>query len=199
VCGLQAAGMSDVWFTSDTHFSHRAMVLNRWRPQFSTVDEMNDCMITRWNETVKPTDTVWHLGDWAMGNFYEAMLLRAKLHGNHDRAHPGYRDSYRWQREYFQAGFASVQPFARRRVNGQEVLLSHFPYTGDRHDEDRFEQFRLQDKGLWLIHGHVHEVWKIRDRQINVGVDQWDFKPVSLETIADILRENTAAPGLAAL
>jgi calcineurin-like phosphoesterase family protein len=38
---------------------------------------------------------------------------------------------------------------------------------------------RPVDNGLPLIHGHVHNSWKVNGRQINVGVDVWDFTPVS--------------------
>lgn len=187
-----------VWFTSDHHFNHVSMTEKGWRTGFRSVAEMNDLMVSRWNEVVSTKDQVWHLGDWALGDFREGLDMRKKLKGeihlipgNHDRCHPAHRDSYKWQKVYFEAGFVSVQPFARRRVSGQNVLLSHFPYAGDRHEEDRFEQFRLQDKGLWLIHGHVHELWKRRGKQINVGVDQWDYYPVHLDTIADLVEVAT--------
>ena len=187
----------NVWFTSDHHFNHAAMVENGWRPQFSSLTEMNEEMISRWNEVVDRNDQVWHLGGWGLGNFLESLQFRRRLSGqihlipgNHDRGHPGHRDASKWQRAYIDAGFASVQAFARRRIAGQNVLLSHFPYTGDRREEGRFEQYRLQDQGLWLIHGHVHEVWKRRGKQINVGVDVHDFYPVSLDEIASIMEES---------
>jgi calcineurin-like phosphoesterase family protein len=184
-----------VFFTSDTHFSHASMVQKSWRPRFTSVAEMNDCMITRWNETVRRDDSVWHLGDWAMGNFQAGLHMCSKLNGkihlipgNHDRCHPAYRDSYKYQSAYFNAGFASVQAFARKNIGGQQVLLSHLPYKGDRHDAERFDQYRLKDQGLWLLHGHVHEAWKIQGKQINVGVDQWDFYPVSLDVISRLIK-----------
>ncbi len=56
------------------------------------------------------------------------------------------------------------------------MLLSHFPYAGDSHDEDRYAKFRLRDEGIPLLHGHAHEGFRERRTSrgtcgINVGVD----------------------------
>ena len=194
--------MSDVWFTSDTHFGHRMLIERGYRP-FSTVQDMDEALATAWNEIVKPDDVVWHVGDWSMGGpgwFGRAAgvgwvsQLHGHVHlitGNHDKPWPGNRDAHKHQAAWLAAGFKTIQAFARRRINGQQVLLSHFPYEGDHTDDDRATQFRLPDLGLPLLHGHVHEAWKVRGRQINVGVDVWDFRPVHLDTIATLLPKET--------
>jgi calcineurin-like phosphoesterase family protein len=48
---------------------------------------------------------------------------------------------------------------------------------------------RPVDNGGWLIHGHVHNRWKFSGRQINVSVENWNFEPVSLETIMAIIED----------
>ena len=76
-------------------------------------------------------------------------------------------------------------PPLRPQAPATRVLLSHFPYAGDSHDEDRYAQFRLRDEGIPLLHGHEsfrerrtkHGTW-----HINVGVDWWDYAPVAAET-----------------
>lgn len=184
--------MADVWLTADTHFSHRSMVERGWRPQYPTVAEMDADLIDRWNSTVHPGDVVWHLGDFALGGARRALELVGVLHGtihviagNHDPVWPARRDSHKHQAVWLAAGFASVQAFARRRLpGGQQVLLSHFPYEGDHRDEERHPEYRLRDTGLPLLHGHVHEAWRIRGRQINVGVDVRGWAPVHLDVLA---------------
>jgi calcineurin-like phosphoesterase family protein len=124
----------------------------------------------------------------------EALAITASLPGtkhliagNHDPCHPMHRDAHKWQAAYLQV-FASVQPFARRRIRNQDVLLSHFPYVKDRH-EARYMQYRLRDEGAWLLHGHTHQSEQRREgREIHVGLDAWDLTPVSLDTIADLMR-----------
>jgi calcineurin-like phosphoesterase family protein len=82
-------------------------------------------------------------------------------------------------------------------IAGQSVLLNHMPYREEIAEYQptnngkppilKYMDFRPKDKDLWLLHGHVHEKWKIRDRMINVGVDVWDFFPVSIIEIEKIL------------
>ena len=80
--------------TSDTHFSHARISELAGRP-FSSVEEMDDELLRRWNETVAPGDTVLHLGDVALGSIQHSLPLTAGLHGrrflvpgNHDRFSP---------------------------------------------------------------------------------------------------------------
>lgn len=68
------------------------------------------------------------------------------------------------------------------------TLFSHYPYEGDHTSDDRYKELRAEDLGLPIIHGHVHDSWRIRGRQFNVGVDVNDFKPVPEEELADWVR-----------
>lgn len=191
--------VSNVFFTADTHFGHRAMVERGWREQYATVAAMNDDLIERWNSVVHTGDIVWHLGDYALGEIQHGLTTLQYLNGtkhlitgNHDRCWSALRDSHKWQAAYLEAGFASVQSFARRRILGQSVMLSHFPYSGqgDHTYEDRFAEYRLQDQGGWLIHGHVHTEWALKNKMINVGVDVNNFTPVPLDAIETTMQEN---------
>jgi calcineurin-like phosphoesterase family protein len=79
---------------------------------------------------------------------------------------------------------------------GTDVALSHYPYDGDSHDGDRFTEIRPVDRGMILLHGHTHSD-KVVSRskkgtlQIHVGVDSHNYTPVSEETIAQIIKENS--------
>ena len=186
--------MSLVHFTADTHFSHRSMVERKWRPMFSTVAEMDECMITNWNENVHPDDTVWHLGDFALGGMMHFLPLVKKLHGtihlitgNHDHPWPGGRSSHKYQAAWLEAGFASIQQYARRKIAGQSVLLNHFPYDTDERHGLLFIPYQPRDIGDWLLHGHVHSAWHVRGRQINVGVDVNGFTPVPLDQVIALM------------
>ena len=71
-----------------------------------------------------------------------------------------------------------------------QINLSHFPYKGHEID-DRFLEGQLEDDGNFLLHGHVHSEWKTRNKMINVGVDQWNYAPVSYpELLKEIQRIN---------
>lgn len=191
------------WFTSDLHLGHERIIELCDRP-FRDVDHMNRELIDRWNDRVQADEVVWVLGDVALGKIADTLPLCQKLNGykvlvagNHDRCWAGHSkvrpaDCQR----YVDAGFARIHE-GWELPNGAvptyystpPFSLSHFPYRGDSHDEDRYVSWRPIDNGDWLLHGHVHNQWKVNGRQINVGVDVWDYAPVSLETILSIVSD----------
>ncbi|WP_019808835.1 metallophosphoesterase family protein [Saccharomonospora halophila] len=176
-----------VWFTSDTHFDHRLVAGNRG---FAAPAEHDAALVDNWNDLVGPDDEVWHLGDLGMGDPARWVDTVRRLHGrihlvtgNHDRCAPGVRrDAHRHQRAWLEF-LTSVQPFARRRLDGHTVLLSHYPYVGDHTATDRYRQWRLPDLGDRLLHGHVHSTDRLHGRQLHVGLDAWELRPVAAEEI----------------
>lgn len=86
--------------------------------------------------------------------------------------------------------FAAVAPFARRKFDGREFMLSHFPYHGDHTETERYSSCRLRDIGLPLVHGHTHSPFKVQEsypRQLNVAWEAWE-EFVTLETVGAWLR-----------
>jgi len=185
------------WWTSDTHFSHANIIKYCDRP-FSSVGHMNGEMLARWNRLVKPGDTVYHLGDLALGPIDESLSLTAALHGhrflvpgNHDRIsslpeHRKHRD--RFVVAYERAGWTILPEVFEMEIGGYPVVVSHYPYAGDSHDKDRFTKVRPVDHGLPVIHGHVHDTFVTSGRQFNVGVDVRGYQPVPETEIIEWLR-----------
>jgi calcineurin-like phosphoesterase family protein len=188
-----------VWFTADTHFGHQR-ILELSHRLFPSLAVMEQTLLSNWVTRVGADDIVWHLGDitidsqWKHGLSLLAGLPGRKrlITGNHDACWPGKRDFYRRQRDYFDV-FETVTEFARTRIDGIPVLLSHFPYDGDHTDTDRHDQFRLRDHGVPLICGHIHDSWRANisqhgTRMVNVGVGQWEYAPVADHDLADLIR-----------
>lgn len=191
-----------LFFTADQHFGHANIIRFCDRP-FTDPDHMREVLVSRWNEVVSAEDTVWVLGDWAMGNVQETLQVHSRLNGkkalvvgNHDKCFPGRRGFEKFQQLYLDHGFDSIVDSAKMVLADQEVLVSHWPYVGDSHDGDRFEAFRPKDTGSWLLHGHVHEKWRQRGRMVNVGVDAWAGYPVSVDRLADLMAVATSLPAL---
>lgn len=183
-----------MFFTSDTHFSHHNIIRYCDRP-FIDTDQMDEEIIRRWNETVGPDDTVFHLGDIALGPIEKSLALVSRLNGykiaklgNHDRPfmRAGKPDEMSWWDEYSKV-FDEVWHWTNEQkilISGEEFSISHFPYTGDHTPNDRHSDHRLFDDGTSLIHGHTHTKDRLTHSvkgtpQIHVGVDAHDFKPVS--------------------
>lgn len=191
-----------LWLTSDLHFGHENIIRYCDRP-FADVDEMDAELVRRWNERVADDDVVWVLGDVALGPIHRSLGLVAQLAGhkrlvmgNHDRCWPGNRRWERWVEPYQEAGFTELVTETDIDLGGGVVLPAcHFPYRGDSHDDDRFVPYRPVDRGGWLLHGHVHERWKVDDRQINVGCDVWGYAPVEATTLRALVAAGPAHLG----
>jgi calcineurin-like phosphoesterase family protein len=218
-----------VFFTSDLHLYHRAVSYIRrygsWPQDKSLVtpedvEWHNDLLAQRWDNRVSEGDVVWILGDLianakhlpqALDWIYERPGTKHFVLGNHDPAHPMHSESHKWESRYREA-FESVSIARKRQIamadgSRQEVLLSHFPYTGDGDSkaEDRDTQWRLRNEGLPILHGHTHSneklTYGIVERygggegpyimavamQVHVGLDAWNYAPVSLEQVAEVL------------
>jgi calcineurin-like phosphoesterase family protein len=170
-----------VFFTSDTHFGHEAAIRNCERP-FTSIDEMDEVLIARWNDTVAPSDTVYHLGDFLCQSPRDAAYYLDRLNGdihlvegNHDkgmlRAHAG--------------RFASVSIVSEMAIAGQKLVLCHYPmreWNGCYH-------------GAWHLHGHVHGRMNHDPvgHSMDVGVDcNENYRPWSFEEVAAILSDRVS-------
>ena len=186
--------MARFW-TSDLHLGHANIIRYCSRP-FADVDAMNRALIDGWNEVVTAADEVWVLGDVALGPIADTLALVAGLNGrkilvagNHDRCWAGHgAKAEPWIARYEEAGFDTVlQGTVDATLGSRQVHCSHFPYRGDSHDPGRYLHHRPADDGAVLLHGHVHGRWRVNDRQVNVGVDAWGFRPITDEQVIEAI------------
>lgn len=177
--------MSDIFFTSDTHFGHESIIHLSSRP-FANVDEMNEALIANWNAVVGPRDTVWHLGDFAMGTDRPAgdfaNRLNGKIHliqGNHDD---------RTVRDCASC-FASIDLMKSIQVDGQRIALCHYP----------LREWEKAWRGAWHLYGHVHSRLDpiLFSKSMDVGVDSNHYRPVAFEDIRTIMSEREDFPQFA--
>jgi calcineurin-like phosphoesterase family protein len=158
-----------VFFTSDTHFGHGGALGLYHRP-FPSVAAMNEGLVERWNETVGPDDVVWHLGDFAIRQRQPVVAeLLGRLQG-HKHLVTGNNDPPATMEL---DGWESVQPYAEITADGVSLVLCHYP----------FRSWRGMGKGWLNLHGHSHGRLKPQPRQFDVGVDVWEFRPVTLDEI----------------
>lgn len=173
------------WFTSDWHLGHDNIIRYCNRP-FSSVQHMNENLVSVFNFHVAPDDHVYFLGDMVMGKVAKNLSYIERLNGtkflipgNHDKVWEGRSHYFKHLDAYEDAGFNILPGQMIMRFPQSEVLLCHFPYEGDSGDEDRFPEYRPVNAGLPLLCGHVHEKWQKRDQMFNVGVDVNGYAPVS--------------------
>ena len=191
-----------MWFTADWHLGHTNMAIRRGYLSSSAHD---DALYDFYCFKVKPEDIVYFLGDMAMTrskarltdmfqNVKDLPGRKRLITGNHDANFPGSRTAYKYSTIYNDV-FESVAPFGRIKYNQTQYLLSHFPYDGDSGSENRFNQFRLRDEDLSVIHGHTHSKDKrtlseFGNWQLHCGVDAWNMEPVSIMELDRLTNEN---------
>jgi calcineurin-like phosphoesterase family protein len=104
------------YFTSDTHFGDYR-VLNLYPRPFRSVAEMDEALVTRWNDVVCDDDEIWRLGDFAR-TAARAGELFSRLHG---RKHLvlGHNDPGPVAR----LGWESVDSYVEIEVEGKCLIL----------------------------------------------------------------------------
>ncbi|WQJ53582.1 MAG: phosphoesterase [Wendovervirus sonii] len=179
----------NTYIISDTHFSSdRTLELSK-RP-FKTVEEMDWHMIQKWNDTVHPCDTIYHLGDF--GNFEYLKYLNGYkrfIRGNYERTEDTKEELTFKQQEkkYLKFGFDEYYgDFINIELkDGNNVLktyvLAHEPLTCI-HQINQFKNMHSNDnKKCFGIFGHIHGRQFIKDFGIDAGVDCNSFKPIDLK------------------
>jgi calcineurin-like phosphoesterase family protein len=158
-----------LFFTSDQHFGHGG-ARGLFRRPFGSLAEMDHTMIARWNEAVRADDGVWHLGDFAVRQ--PALRMDELLASLAGRKHliTGNNDG---PPTVALAGWASVQAYAELELDGAFLVLCHCP----------LRSWNLMGRGALDLHGHSHGRLVPLPRQIDVGVDVWGFRPITLAEI----------------
>jgi calcineurin-like phosphoesterase family protein len=169
-----------IYLTADEHYDHyttstRNIIKYANRP-FSSINEMNQTIIRNFNSMVKNEDETWHIGDFTLKgvgykHWFETMLkqLNGTHHlvlGNHDRLHP-------W--DYVEVGFTTVHT----AVMLEEFILVHDPVAA------------ITRRDRIFLCGHVHDLYKTLPGKniINVGVDVWQFQPISIAYLRECIPE----------
>jgi calcineurin-like phosphoesterase family protein len=169
----------NIFLTSDHHFGHDNIRGYCNRP-FDSVWEMNNILTENWNIIVKPDDIIYYLGDFSFqSDKYKKYLNGRKfclVRGNHDKRKYDYL-------------FDEVVDSLELKIGEFNCLLTHIPIEiGRPYKKGMTPDFSLLDKYCYIICGHVHEAWKVSDKNVNVGVDVWDMKPLHINELARFLR-----------
>ena len=167
-----------IFFASDHHFGHSNIIKYEAR-DFAGIEHMNTAMIQAWNKVVKPEDTIYHLGDFALTKKDWVKPLVMSLNGtkhlilgNHDRS----------AKFMMECGFVSAQTNNAIFLNNLMIEMVHDP-------------MEITKRPLFadvILHGHIHgkkKLWTTGSKIVHVGVDAWDYKPVSLEEILNLIKE----------
>lgn len=142
------------YFISDLHLFHENCIRFDNRP-FKDVEQMNEAIVSNWNNKVTNGDTVYILGDVSMrGTNLELIQLVSTLRGrkvlilgNHDRV-KDYRYSVLFDEitdyKVIQTSIANKED--PKKSDAVHVVLSHYPIL----------MWINQHRGYIHLYGHVH-------------------------------------------
>jgi calcineurin-like phosphoesterase family protein len=167
------------YFTSDSHFDHKNIIQYCNRP-FKNIDEMNETMVEKWNSIVTNNDTVYHLGDFTLGNIRQFTKWISQLNGN-IKILPGSHD-HQWLKDFIPSD--KVQIVARLiSVEFPEIMIGKYPQVIVMCHYSMRVWYRSY-YGSWHLFGHSHGNLKGIGLSFDVGVDCTEFAPLPLKVVA---------------
>ena len=193
--------MSTIFFTADLHLGHRRIICpdHHNRP-FKSVEDMNEALITNWNQRVKAGDIVYHLGDFSFSRKADIVNQLERLNGrkffvrgNHDKEFAKALKSIAGTSQA--RGIDGFEWYHELKINKQRIVLFHFPILAWHKAYGR----------SWHLHGHSHGKLPVNPHalRMDVGVDAvaslfsnngtaprpftYNFKPISLDEVAQVM------------
>jgi calcineurin-like phosphoesterase family protein len=162
-----------IYFTSDLFLSRPQSAKTRG---FASIQEMDDHIITNWNELVKPEDLVYHLGNFAwdpIGAEDGIQKLNgtiAFISGDWDLA---IRDIL---------GNIPQHEILKEEIvllDALDLVISHWPLL---------DWPGMNDKTIHIHGGSKHKsVINKESIRINCNTELWSYKPINLDTIMNLI------------
>lgn len=171
------------YFSSDWHLGHANIIKYDKRP-FKNVSHMDDTIITEHNNIVTEADDFYFLGDFCMGDTsnIETYLARVRgkkyfIKGNHDKK--ATIDLYKKYGTY-------LGSLAEIDVDGTSIVLCHYA----------MRVWNKSHRGSYHLYGHSHGSLPEDPNSLSfdVGVNSWDYKPISFEQIGAKMKTKTFKP-----
>lgn len=187
----------NIWFTSDTHYGHKNICrgVTNWKSEdpaallaatrdFTTLEDMNEAIVSNINSIVAENDWLIHLGDWSFGGIENIDAFRDQIAcknivlilGNHD--HHIEADKFR-----IRTAFTHVAHYEEMSVNEHKFILCHYPIIS----------WNGMRKGTHMLHGHQHlkgEAIFGQGKRMDIGMDgSKEFRPYHIEEVVDLLKD----------
>lgn len=186
-----------IWFSSDSHFGHLNLCLgtSKWTDKsscrnFPDPETMSNHIISNINSVVGLHDTLYHLGDFALGGvanyfLYWRMINCKNIHlitGNHDNIH-GQTYDPEYNGVKVSTLFSSYSSYKEIFYNKTRICLFHFPIAS----------WNEMAKGAIHLFGHCHscpqEKFRNGGKSMDVGLDGNNFFPYSIDEIFSIMAD----------
>ena len=166
-----------IYIIADHHFYHQN-ILNYTRKEFNNLEEMNEFILKKHNETINHEDIVIFLGDFCFKTNHILDLL-TKMNG-HKYLVLGNHDSKDLIRKYPSLGFEGIFTMP---IKIKDNYLSHEPLLNEERNDLTFQLItkEFKTKNALNYHGHIHDTIINKPNYHNVTCENLNYKPIFLE------------------
>ena len=162
------------FLSADLHIGHRRIIEYCNRP-FSDVHEMNKTLVSNHNYLVKQDDIVIHAGDFTLQGYNKFKEYLTFLNGRHIFV-KGSHDI--WAKKFNPSEIPNlhkelgqkVHDILELSINNRKIVVCHYAMRTWPHSHH----------GSILFYGHSHGKLKPFYNALDVGVDNNDYRPISL-------------------
>ena len=164
-----------IFYTSDLHLGHKNIIKLCNRP-FMTLEEMNDTLISNWNNRIPNADSIYIVGDLMFRSATDPdeflTRLKGKKHliiGNHDKS---------WMKKAdLDKHFESIDNLKNFSNGRCKITLCHYPM--------------MSFEGKYLIYGHIHNympptfgsLLRTMENALNACVEVNNYMPVTFDEL----------------
>lgn len=166
-----------MFFTSDIHLFHKNILKfeSESRP-FSSLDEMHEAIIDRWNKKVPKNAIVYVIGDVTFGKITSTIDILSQLNGQMILI-KGNHDGAAIKNELFTRFFHEIYDYHELHHNGKLYVLCHYPFL----------TWKNSHRGSINLFGHLHSKYLGNSQQLNVGMDCHNLTPIHIDEVNSIL------------
>ena len=168
------------WFSSDWHLSHKAL-MKAYRPNFYSIEEMNEYIISHFYEKVKKGDQIYFLGDLSWDRQVAYEFLRNKPNNIHFHFIWGNHDKKIVQESFLKKYCASIDWIKDIKIENQKISLCHY----------MMNSWNCSHWNAWHIHGHHHNALHLLEdfgKSINVCIDHHNYEILNYEEIKEFMQ-----------
>ena len=161
------------WFTSDLHLGHANIIKHCNRP-FEDVNHMDKVIIDNWNSCVKTDDIVYHVGDFCFRT-PEKYISRLNgkivfIRGSHDKI---------IEKLLEKNSIVIIKPLNDEYGNLRPIVMCHYV----------MRSWSMSHYASWHLYGHHHGNLEPYGLSFDIGVDCWNYYPLSLEEVANNMKQ----------
>jgi len=158
----------EYYFTSDEHYFHKNIIKYANRP-FSSVQEMNNELIERFNSVVSKSDITIHGGDFSFGDIKQTNNIIKRLNGDHI--------FIRGDHDRPLAKIRKLKSVYKINIYKQKITICHYA----------MRVWHCSHYNSWHLYGHSHGKLPGQGKSMDIGVDTNDYYPYSFDDIKIIM------------